>query len=705
MDSISFHSLNPPLAAYVATILKGEHSNFVVSTSNSKQAVAILPDGKEVVGNFKLAKFILSGTQYDQANDEEIEKFATGSFNASLQEFDRIAQELNYRLQDRTYILGNSLSLLDLCIYEGIKNNKVTQGYFARFGKGRMTHLLRYIDFLANTQEIKDSDFILSQTVKKKVSSDEIKVMNSTSQYKLNIDLPGAQYGKVVTRFPPEASGILHIGHGKALCINRFLADMWGGKMIFRFDDTNPAKEREEYELGIIEDVNRLNIKYEQFTHTSDYFDDLIKYAEQMISEGTAYVDDTPKEEFKRRKQNGIESDCRENSVDKNFSMWEEMKKGTEYGVTCCLRAKFDMKSTQKTLWDPVMYRCVPKPHARHGDKYKIYPTYDFACPIVDSIEGVTHALRTSEYNDRDIQYYSFLDALRLRKPVIRSYSRISFYHTVMSKRKLQLLVDSGIVDGWEDPRFPTIRALLRNGLTLNGFFKFVVSQSSSVNVATLEWDALWSVNKKIIDPIAPRYTAINKEELVEVNVEGITPTTRQVQKHPQNDAVGFRTIEYTPSIYLSLEDVKQLKDNEEITLRNWGNIIIKEIKRNEFGIPIHVNAVFHPLGLPKNTTWRLTWLPKIDGLSNVQLTEYDYLFKEKSPDLSRILEVYNKDSKIVTQAVGDRDLNDLKKFDIIQLERIGFFTVDVPFDPAHPEQPIQLIKVPEGGGAVQKKK
>ena len=211
------------------------------------------------------------------------------------------------------------------------------------------------------------------------------------------VDLPGAEMGKVVVRFPPEASGYLHVGHAKAALLNNHYKESFQGRLIMRFDDTNPAKEKEEYEEVILDDMKMLRIKYDHFSRTSDHFETILSYCEKLLKEGKAYVDNTDAETMKAEREAKKESKNRNNSVEKNLELWKEMKKGSAVGTTCAVRAKIDMQSANGCLRDPTIYRCKPEPHPATGTKYKVYPTYDFACPIVDSVEGVTHALRTTE--------------------------------------------------------------------------------------------------------------------------------------------------------------------------------------------------------------------------------------------------------------------------------------------------------------------
>lgn len=238
------------------------------------------------------------------------------------------------------------------------------------------------------------------------------------------VELAGAEMGKVIVRFPPEASGYLHIGHAKAALLNQHYQQHFQGKLILRFDDTNPAKEKEEYEEVILEDLKMLKVKYDHFSRTSDHFETILNYGEKLLKDGKAYVDDTDAETMKAEREARTESKNRNNSVQQNMKMWEEMKRGSATGQKCAVRAKINMKSDNGCLRDPAIFRCKNEPHPATGTKYKVYPTYDFACPIVDSIEGVTHSLRTTEYMDRDDQFFWFIDALGLRKPNIWAYAR-----------------------------------------------------------------------------------------------------------------------------------------------------------------------------------------------------------------------------------------------------------------------------------------
>lgn len=313
-------------------------------------------------------------------------------------------------------------------------------------------HLARHFACIEALPSVKSAQAAFAAANKNKIKA---RTANATFE----LGLPGAQQGKVVTRFPPEPSGYLHIGHAKAAILNQYFAQHYQGKFIVRFDDTNPSKESAEFQDSILEDLLLMGLKGDTMSYTSDYFDKLYDYALQMIQQGKAYTDDTAQEQMRAERMDGIPSKHRDDSVEDNLKHFEEMKSGSDSGLKWCLRAKISADDPNKAMRDPVIYRCNLQPHHRTGTQWKIYPGYDFACPIVDCIEGVTHALRTNEYRDRNPQYWWMLDALGLRRVEVWDFGRLSFVYTLLSKRKLKAMVEEkGMVSGWDDPRFPTIR-------------------------------------------------------------------------------------------------------------------------------------------------------------------------------------------------------------------------------------------------------
>lgn len=310
-----------------------------------------------------------------------------------------------------------------------------------------------------------------------KVNGDSTDKEKSGSRPTFEVDLPEAEAGKVRLRFAPEPSGYLHIGHSKAALLNQYFAERYKGEVIIRFDDTNPDKESNEFVDNLLKDIETLGIKYRTVTYTSDYFPKLMEMAGKLIREGKAYVDDTPREQMQKERMDGIESRCRNNGVEENLKLWKEMIAGSERGTMCCVRGKLDMQDPNKSVRDPVYYRCNQTPHHRIGAKYKVYPTYDFACPFVDAVEGITHALRSSEYHDRNDQYYRIQTDMGFRKVHIYEFSRLNLVYTLLSKRKLLWFVQNGLVEGWDDPRFPTVQGIVRRGLKIEALIQFILEQ------------------------------------------------------------------------------------------------------------------------------------------------------------------------------------------------------------------------------------
>uniref|UniRef100_A0A8C4V7G0 Bifunctional glutamate/proline--tRNA ligase n=1 Tax=Falco tinnunculus TaxID=100819 RepID=A0A8C4V7G0_FALTI len=627
---------------------------------------------------------LLEHTEIDHWLEFSATKLSTDS------QFLSAVQELNHCLSLRTYLVGNSLSLADLCVWAVLKDNNIWQEQLQQ--NKAPVHAKRWYGFLEAQHAF--------QSVGAKWASGK----PTKADVGKFVELPGAEMGKVIVRFPPEASGYLHIGHAKAALLNQHYQVNFKGKLIMRFDDTNPEKEKEDFEKVILEDVAMLHIKPDQFTYTSDHFETIMKYAEKLIQEGKAYVDDTPAEQMKAEREQRMESKHRNNCVNKNLQMWEEMKKGTEYGQTCCLRAKIDMNSNNGCMRDPTLYRCKNQPHPRTGSTYKVYPTYDFACPIVDSIEGVTHALRTTEYHDRDEQFYWIIEALGIRKPYIWEYSRLNLNNTVLSKRKLTWFVNEGLVDGWDDPRFPTVRGVLRRGMTVEGLKQFIAAQGSSRSVVNMEWDKIWSFNKKVIDPVAPRYTALLKDAVVPVNIPEAQEEMREVAKHPKNADVGLKPVWYGSRVLIEGADAETLTEGEVVTFINWGNIIITKLDRNSSGKIVSINGKLNLENKDFKKTTKITWLaetPRAPLIPTV-CVNYEHLITKpvlgKDEDFKQYI---NQNSKQEELMLGDPCLRELKKGDIIQLQRRGFFICDQPYEPVSPysckDAPCILIYIPDG--------
>ncbi|XP_067421040.1 bifunctional glutamate/proline--tRNA ligase isoform X2 [Emydura macquarii macquarii] len=701
--SLTVNAEAPPLGA----LLTVEHvkNDVKISVEEGKETIlrvsdhVVLTDVNSIVRY--LARVATSAGLYGSnllehtEIDHWLEFSATKLSTRAL--FTSAVLELNHCLSLRTYLVGNSLSLADLCVWAVLKGSSSWQEQLQQ--NKAPVHAKRWYGFLEAQCAFQSVGTKWAAAAPKTKTATEKK--QDVGKF---VELPGAEMGKVIVRFPPEASGYLHIGHAKAALLNQHYQVNFKGKLIMRFDDTNPEKEKEDFEKVILEDVAMLHIKPDQFTYTSDHFETIMKYAEKLIQEGKAYVDDTPADQMKMEREQRIESKHRNNSVEKNLRMWEEMKKGTEYGQTCCLRAKIDMNSNNGCMRDPTLYRCKTQPHPRTASNYNVYPTYDFACPIVDSIEGVTHALRTTEYHDRDEQFYWIIEALGVRKPYIWEYSRLNLNNTVLSKRKLTWFVNEGLVDGWDDPRFPTVRGVLRRGMTVEGLKQFIAAQGSSRSVVNMEWDKIWSFNKKVIDPVAPRYTALLKDEVITVNIPEALEEMKEVAKHPKNTDVGLKPVWYSSKVLIEGADAETFTEGETVTFINWGNIIITKIHRNSSSKIVAIDAKLNMENKDYKKTTKITWLAEIPcaPLIPAICVNYDHLITKpvlgKDEDFKQYV---NRNSKQEELMLGDPCLKELKKGDIIQLQRRGFFICDQPYEPVSPysckEAPCILIYIPDG--------
>jgi bifunctional glutamyl/prolyl-tRNA synthetase len=522
------------------------------------------------------------------------------------------------------------------------------------------------------------------------MGKDQTKKESTRKQEGKYVDLPGAKEGEVVVRFPPEASGYLHIGHAKAALLNQYYQLAFKGKLIFRFDDTNPEKEKEDFEEVIREDVALLQIKPDICSYTSDYFDLYIEKIVQLMKEGKAYVDDTPAEVMKQERESRTESSNRNNSVERNLRLWQEMVDGTDIGLKCCVRGKIDMKSDNGCMRDPAFYRCKKQAHPRTGTKYNVYPTYDFACPIIDSHEGVTHALRTTEYVDRDVQFHWVLDQLQMRKPYIVSYSRLNLLNTVLSKRKLTWFVDNNVVEGWEDPRMPTVRGVLRRGMTVEGLKQFIIAQGSSRAAVNMEWDKIWSFNKKVIDADAKRFAAVIKNAVPVTVTNADDTSTIEVSLHPKNAEMGKRVVKTGNSLLIDPVDAEAMKIGDTVTFVNWGNLKITDIKRNSSASIEEIVAVTNLEDKNFKNTLKCTWVNAKES-AVATFVYYDHLIaKSLLAKEDEFKDFINQKSKFELEMIVELEVASLSKGDIIQILRKGFFICDCV-------SPLRLISIPDG--------
>uniref|UniRef100_A0A0E0C0J9 glutamate--tRNA ligase n=1 Tax=Oryza meridionalis TaxID=40149 RepID=A0A0E0C0J9_9ORYZ len=615
-------------------------------------------------------------------------------------EFEAACSFLDGYLASRTFLVSYGLSIADIVVWSNLVGTGQRWESLRRSKKYQ--NLVRWFNSIADYSDTLDE--VVSAYVGKrgigKSPAPSLKEKLPDSKQNLStpeVDLPGAKVGEVCVRFAPEPSGYLHIGHAKAGLLNKYFAERYKGRLIVRFDDTNPSKESNEFVENVLKDVETLGIKYDIVTYTSDYFPQLMEMAEKLIKQGKAYVDDTPKEQMRSERMDGVESKCRNNTVQDNLSLWKEMINGTERGMQCCVRGKLDMQDPNKSLRDPVYYRCNTDPHHRVGSQYKVYPTYDFACPFVDALEGVTNALRSSEYHDRNAQYYRILQEMGLRRVEIYEFSRLNMVYTVLSKRKLLWFVQNKKVEDWTDPRFPTVQGIVRRGLKVEALVQFILEQGASKNLNLMEWDKLWTINKKIIDPVCGRHTAVLKDQRVLFTLTNgpEEPFIRVLPRHKKYEGAGKKATTFTNKIWLESADASVISIGEEVTLMDWGNAIIKEIK-TENGIITELLGELHLEGSVKMTKLKLTWLPDIEDLVSLSLVEFDYLIKKKKLEEDEdFLDNLNPCTRQEFSALGDANMRNLKQGEIIQLERKGYYRCDAPF--IRSSKPIVLFAIPDG--------
>ena len=417
---------------------------------------------------------------------------------------------------------------------------------------------------------------------------------------------------KIVVRFPPEPSGYLHIGHIKALYINACISKKYNCKLIIRMDDTNPVLESDEYEKAILEDLTKLGIDTTNVSYTSDYFDKLLEYAEELIKNELAYVDLTDSQIMKEERKKGIESKYRNNTIENNIKLWIDIKNGTING---CLRMKIDMNHKNYAMRDFTLYRSVKENHHRVQNKYKVYPTYDFSCPIVDSLQGITHVFRSNEYIERDEQNNFILDKLNLNKPRLYHYGKFMIEGAELSKRKIKKSIQDGLYDGWDDPKLYTMRGLFNRGIYMEALEEIMKDTGYSVLDIKIEPSKIWSINKKIIDKIATRFMVVKKDSKI-VSVELFQNDNfdfnsfKMIDKFIKNKNLGNRKLKYSKNIYINAEDYELIQNNEEVTLINYMNVFKKD-----------GNLLSNINGDYKTTEKKLIWVQ--DKYNDVKIISY----------------------------------------------------------------------------------
>lgn len=512
-------------------------------------------------------------------------------------------------------------------------------------------------------------------------------------------DLEANRYGKRVhTRFPPEPNGYLHIGHAKSICLNFGIARDFGGLCNLRFDDTNPLKEEVEYVEAIKRDVRWLGFDWEDREYyASDYFEKMYEYALELIKKGKAYVCDLSPEEIRQYRgtltEPGKESPYRNRSVEENLDLFKRMRAGEFPEGSRTLRAKIDMSSGNINMRDPVMYRIIHSEHHRTGKKWCIYPTYDYAHPISDSIEGITHSICTLEFEDHRPLYDWFLEQLNIHHPRQIEFARLNLSHTVLSKRKLLKLVEEGYVKGWDDPRMPTLAGLRRRGYTPEAIREFcerigVAKRDSLVDVALLEHCLREDLNKRakrVMAVLRPLKVVIENypDDLIE-DMDAIN--------NPEDLSMGTRKVPFSKVIYIERDDFLEnppkdfyrLAPGREVRLRYAYFIKCEDIVKDRDGNILELRCTYDPAtkggDAPDGRKVKATlhWVSEAKAIK-AEVRIYDHLFNVPDPDeLEDFRTGINPDSLIVLKdCYLEPSLSSAVAGDIYQFERLGYFSVD----------------------------
>jgi glutaminyl-tRNA synthetase len=515
-------------------------------------------------------------------------------------------------------------------------------------------------------------------------------------------DLKTKKFGDAViqTRFPPEPNGYLHIGHAKSICLNFGLADEFGGKTNLRFDDTNPEKEEQEYVDSIMKDVRWLGFEWDGLYYASDYFDQLYKWAVKLINDGKAYVDDLSAEEIRKYRgtltEPGTGSPNRNRTAKENLDLFERMRKGEFPDGSRVLRAKIDMASPNLNMRDPVMYRILHAEHHRTGDKWCIYPMYDYAHGESDSIERVTHSVCTLEFEDHRPLYNWFIEQLGIFPSQQIEFDRLGLTYTLLSKRKLLTLVQEKRVTGWDDPRMPTLSGIRRRGYTPEAIRNFCAAIGVSKTNGTLELAMLEHFVREDLNKRAPRVMAVLRPLKVVIDnyPEGQVEEVEAVN-NPEDESAGKRKVPFSKVLYIEQDDFREdppkqyyrLSPGREVRLRYGYFITAKTIVKNDKGEVVEVHCTYDPAtrggNAPDGRKVKSTihWVSAAHAV-DAEVRIYDKLFTKEDPNQVEEGQEFtaNLDPnslEVIARAKLEPSLANAPVEGRYQFERLGYFCVD----------------------------
>jgi glutamyl-tRNA synthetase len=477
--------------------------------------------------------------------------------------------------------------------------------------------------------------------------------------------LNNASYGNVITRFPPEPNGYPHIGHAKAAIIDEEYAKRYGGKLILRFDDTNPTKEKLDYYYAILDGLQWLNVRPSIIKNTSDDIEKLYECGRNLIKKNCAYICECNSELIKINRSNGISCICSTNNVETNSKKFENMILGEYKQNDCIVRYRGNMKSLNTAMRDPTLFRIIEGDHPKLGNKHYLWPTYDLAAPIEDSLDGVTHAFRTKEYELRNELYFAILSDLNLNKPQLIEFSRLEFEGIPVSKRKITPLIDKGIIKQWDDPRLPTLVALKRRGILPQAIRRFVISLGITLSETKPSMEILESFNRKILDPLALRLFFV--KDPVKVQIDELNFDFVEIKNHPTLD-MGKRKIDVEKIIYISNDDAIKLKIGDTVRLMDLCNVEVVDI--NSFGneektertikVKNKGNEISHNIQ-------KIQWVSKKNSIE----------FKVIKPLPLYNGDYYNENNLIVDKGLCESSISFMKIGTPVQFVRYGFCRLD----------------------------
>ncbi len=465
-------------------------------------------------------------------------------------------------------------------------------------------------------------------------------------------ELENAEKGKVVTRLPPEPNGHLHIGHAISFYFNHYYAKRYDGKLILRFEDTNPEHEKKEYYESIVKDIEWLGLEYNERKNNSDDMDFFYKYAEKLLKDGEAYACQCPVDLMRDLRFKGEPCDCRSNTIEENLEIWEKMHADMAEG-SAVIRLKGNLEDKNAVMRDPTLFRIIEDPHPLQKDKYRVWPLYDFANAVEDAECGITHVLRSNEFLQREPLQNKIRTLLGLKNPEMISYSRINVEGTPTSKRKIKSMIEEGLIERWDDPRLATVKGLKRRGILPETIKELAHEVRMTSGSTTISWDQIAGINSKFVDEKADRYFFVPNP--VKLEVENAPDETAELKNHPDYSKRGIRKVKTKGNFFIPKSDADKFKKGEVFRLKDLYNV--KYLGKGK--------AEFHSKDVIKNSA-KIQWVT--DNYFEAEILKPTILLKDKGMKPEKLHSVHG---------YIEESAKKLKKGDIVQFERFGFVKIE----------------------------